>query len=418
MHPDYMILQEEPDTESAQTGIASIGTQMGSASMCSASVAEVRTLGLTSPTPLLGCGFGTWLAGTNAFSSATGLQGWAQGFTNQNCSNVTCISPQQIDFLDLHVYPIGEQTTYCSPGTTAAPGTACSSSPAASNSSAFWANLTNVVAVAATGSCNNSSITGCPVTVSQTWLRKVTNAEWEQAYAGSAYTSCPQVGGVYTCSIGNLEEAREAFAFFVPLDKSFMQAMYAFALYANCYFVAPFNTQNLTAYIPWTAGTTGTNLYPDGDGSCTPPCGNYQPSAIFSSELSLAAANFLLAQVSPLGQTLHDTWVTDTTDPSTPQAVTALKTDIAGDVVVAWNPSTDNVGVLYYNVKQVNGGGLTFKYPNSLFLDASEASATQYQVQAVDMAGKMSGWSAIATVQEPSAAQRGQGGVKGKAALK
>jgi fibronectin type 3 domain-containing protein len=102
----------------------------------------------------------------------------------------------------------------------------------------------------------------------------------------------------------------------------------------------------------------------------------------------------------------------DTTPPSVP---TGLKATAAGSsrVALAWNASTDNVGVAGYTIYR-NGVVLTAVGGSTLtYSDASVASATNYSyaVDAFDAAGNHSAQSATATVHVPGVPKFVQGAV-------
>jgi len=223
MKPDYFVLQEEPDTESAQSGQSSAGTASGSTDMLSRTLSAVRQLGI--PGMKAGAGLGSWLQAYQLF---------ANGFTRQHCGQTVsgqtqpCITGT-VDFLDLHLFPITEQTVDCSPPPNAKP---CS----APN---FRQNAMAIVSTA--------RAVNMPLTISQTWLRKVRDAEWEQIN-------------------GDIQEAREAYSFWAPLDLAFLRAVVALANDAQMPFVVPFNTQNFSAYLTWSSS----NALQNEGGSSTP----------------------------------------------------------------------------------------------------------------------------------------------------
>lgn len=196
MHPDYFVLQEEPDTEASQSGQSEAGTVTGSTMMLAGSLAAVRAANVSGVK--LGAGFGSWL---QAFPD------FANSFTQQ-----------PLDFLDMHVFPIMEQTKSCSP----------SGKPCAFPN--FWQNALTILSTARAANK--------PMTISQCWLRKARDTEW------------PPVGG-----LGDVEEAREAYSFWQPLDLAFLQTIYDLANYGQMDFVVPFNTQNYSSYLTWSGGS-------------------------------------------------------------------------------------------------------------------------------------------------------------------
>ncbi len=94
---------------------------------------------------------------------------------------------------------------------------------------------------------------------------------------------------------------------------------------------------------------------------------------------------------------------TDTTPPSTPTGVTATATGPTS-IKVAWNASTDNVGVTSYRIYR-GGSLLTTVAASALsYVDNSVSPSTlySYTVQALDAAGNSSGQSAAASATTPA----------------
>ena len=85
MNPDYFILQEEPETEKAQTG-QPLTVLANAVTMLNGSVAAVR--GTPGFTGKVGAGFGSWLQQFSAYAKA---------YTQQSCG--TCVA-SKLDFLD------------------------------------------------------------------------------------------------------------------------------------------------------------------------------------------------------------------------------------------------------------------------------------------------------------------------------
>ncbi|GEM_PF-3702377 len=335
MHPDYFVLQEEPDTETGQSGQAQAGTINGSTSMLSRTIAAVRATNV--PGMKIGAGFGTWLQQYQLF---------ANGFTRQHCGEMVtgqiqpCIS-QPLDFLDLHVFPINEQTVYCS----APPNPKVCSGPN------FWQNTMAVV--------NTAMTANVPVTISQTWLRKVRDAEWMQIN-------------------GDIQEAREAYSFWEPADLAYLQAIASLANYAHMRFVVPFNTQSYSAYLTWSSSTA---LQNEG--------GSNTPSQVFASVQSLGIGNAAAASYTNVAIGYHELIATDRTAPSDPSSVIVTRSSPT-TATVTWLESTDDVGVAGYHIDR-NGVHLAdvFQPP---FVDSSLTSGmnASYSVQAFDLAGRVS----------------------------
>jgi len=335
MRPDYFVLQEEPDTESAQSGQASAGTVSGSTSMLDATTAAARQAGVAGMK--IGAGFGTWLQAYPLF---------ANSFTRQHCGQIVngqpqpCLS-QSLDFLDLHVFPITEQTAACSAPPNPKPCTAPN----------FWQNAMAVVAAA--------KAAGVPLSISQTWLRKVRDGEWLQID-------------------GDVQEAREAYSFWAPLDLQFLQTIHDLANYAQMLFVVPFNTQSDSAYLTWSSGTALRN-----EG------GSNTEAQVFAAVQSAAIANAAAASYTSVATGFHNLIVSDAAPPSSPSNVVATRTTPA-EAMVSWSAAADDVGVAGYHVLR-NGGRVADVF-QSPFHDTGLSAGTvyTYQVQAFDLAGNVS----------------------------
>jgi len=327
MRPDYIVLQEEPDTESAQSGQSSAGTVSGSTDMLDRSIIAVRAANIAGMK--IGAGLGSWLQSYQLF---------ANSFTRQHCGATQPCLTQSLDFLDMHLFPITEQTTDCSPP----PG------PKACTSPNFWQNALAIVSTA-----NAAAV---PLTISQTWLRKVRDAEWLQIN-------------------GDIQEAREAYDFWAPLDLSFLRAVVALANYARMLFVAPFNTQSYSAYLAWSASTAL-----QGEG------GANTPAQVFSAVQSLGLSNAAAARYTSVATGFHDLIVSDAIAPSNPANVVVTRTTPT-TATVSWSASTDNVGVAGYHIVR-NGAAIADVFASPFQDSGLTPSATYtYAVQAFDLAG-------------------------------
>lgn len=335
MRPDYFVLQEEPDTESAQSGQSSAGTVSGSTSMLDATLAAARQANVAGMK--VGAGFGTWLQAYQLF---------ANSFTRQHCGQIVngqpqpCLS-QSLDFLDLHVFPITEQTVDCSTSPNPKPCTAPN----------FWQNTMTVVATA--------KAAGVPMSISQTWLRKVRDSEWLQID-------------------GDVQEAREAYSFWAPLDLQFLQTIRDLANYAQMLFVVPFNTQNYSAYLTWSSTTALRN-----EG------GNNTEAQVFAAVQSAAITNAAAASYASVATGFHNLIVSDSVPPSSPSNVVVVRTG-PSDAMLSWSASSDNVGVAGYHI--IRNGVRVADVFESPFHDTGLSAGTvyTYQVQAFDLGGNAS----------------------------
>jgi hypothetical protein len=259
MRPDYFVLQEEPDTESVQSGQSSVATASGATTMLNASIAAVAGL---VPGMKVGAGFGPWLGAYQQFANA---------YTRTGCSaSQPCVSTP-LDFLDLHLYPVIEHAAGCSRTAPCPPGT-----------ENFWRNAMSVAATA--------NVAGMHMTVSQAWLRKVRDSEW------------PPLGGA-----GDVQEAREAYDFWAPLDQRFLQTLHDLATYQGMYWIAPFNTPNFSAYLQWSSA----NSISGDCGSGPSPCGSLTPTQVYASVQSAAIAALPSGSYTSTGQFWHDLIASD-----------------------------------------------------------------------------------------------------------
>lgn len=371
MQPDYFVLQEEPDTEASQSGQSSAGQVAGSTSMLNGSIAAARGAGV--PGMKIGAGFGSWMPVYQTF---------ANSFTQTGCSvpqpgTQPCIGAP-LDFLDMHLFPIIENAIDCYPGA------ACSTF--GSDFTNFWQNAMAIV--------NTANAAGIHMTMSQSWLRKVRDSEWFILPDG-----------------GDIEEAREAYSFWAPLDQSFLQIVYDLANYQGMYWVAPFNTQNLSAYLTWSSA----NAIQNDCGSGTPPCGTLPPSTVFSDVQAAAAAEIAQALYTSTALAWHNLIAPgDVTAPSQPGALRA--TAFASSISLNWNPSTDNVGVAGYQVWR--GGVQVASVFAPSFQDSGLAvnSSFTYQVKAFDLASNVSPPATVSvTLPRPaSLSVSGRVGVSGR----
>jgi chitodextrinase len=120
MHPDYMVVLEEPDTEATMTGQTEIDTPSGAAGMLSGMLSALKTANVSGIQ--FGAGVGTWLANYQEF---------IQDFL-----------ALPVNFIDMHVLTVNEN---------------------------FLPNALSIANMAATA--------GKPVTMAQTWLHKEADDE-------------------------------------------------------------------------------------------------------------------------------------------------------------------------------------------------------------------------------------------------
>jgi len=348
MKPDYIILQEEPSTEQTNTNQPTANVS-NSTQMLDSSLTAVRRLHISGMK--VGAGFGPWMYDYEDF---------AYSFTRTAGANPSINQP--LDFLDLHLFPIIEHALNCN-----APGNTCPDS-----SANFQKNILKSISIAKS--------VNLPVTMSQTWLRKVMNTEWE-LMSDPPYSS------------GNVEEAREPFNFWVSLDTTFLGALYALANYDSLCFIVPFDTPEWSSYMEWSSSNSVIN---DCGGTAT-SCGTLSPSQVFSTENGGAKDSLAGAVYTLYGHLYHNKIVkpADLVAPGTPTNLTVLNSIYPTRDTVKWNASTDNIGVAGYHIWRILGTDTVSLHDifQSPLVDKGLISGQNYcyQVQAFDMAGNVSG---------------------------
>src|SRR5580704_6633987 len=120
MHPDYMVVVEEPDTEATMTGQTEAGTVAGATSNLSGILSALQAAGVSGVQ--FGAGVGTWLAGYQQF---------IQNFL-----------ALPVNFIDMHVLTVN------------------------------YNYLPNALSIA-----NLAAAAGKPVTITQSWLHKEADSE-------------------------------------------------------------------------------------------------------------------------------------------------------------------------------------------------------------------------------------------------
>jgi hypothetical protein len=84
MHPDYIVVLEEPDTEAAQTGQTNVNTVSGATSLVTGILDSLKDSGVSGFE--VGAGVGTWL--------------------NQYQQFIQSFVTLPLDFIDMHIYPV------------------------------------------------------------------------------------------------------------------------------------------------------------------------------------------------------------------------------------------------------------------------------------------------------------------------
>jgi hypothetical protein len=354
--PDFFVMQEEPDTEAGNVGVNAIATAAGGITMFNTQFAWV-TEGMCSGTAPTRCvngtkyggGYGPWFAPSPAFASA---------YTTV-CGASPCVTTLP-DFLDLHLFPIVQDAMNCRAPSCPVPN--------------FQTNFMNALTAASGASL--------PVTISQTWMRKVSasnsgNQEWVNLS-------------------GTIQEAREAYSFFEALDMLQLQLVQSLSGYASMSFVSPFNMQSWNSYLTWASGDSIKNDCSPGTFPVTgTPCGTLDASTVYLTVVGAAQGTLSQASYTPTAYLAHNLIVNppDTQAPSNIANLTANRS-VLTQIVLSWTPSTDNVGVAGYHMTKNSSPINDILLPP--FTDTVAATDTNtYTVQAFDLAGNVSSVASI-----------------------
>ena len=296
LQPDYMVVLEEPDTEATMSGQTEVGTPSGATSMLSQILTAMQQAGVSGP---VGAGVGTWLAEYQQF---------IQNFVTL-----------PVNFIDMHILPVDGD---CLP------------------------NAMSIATIAAGA--------GLHVTMSQTWLRKV-------SYPDSTETS-DQI------------EARNPFSFWAPLDTYFLQIMQKMAYYTQMTFMDVFQSMYFWAYLPYDNSTE-----------------DLAPADILNQESTQSTTNMLAAEFTSTAVSYYSEILPapDTTPPSTPSNL-AGSSGQPTQAYLTWDASTDNVGVAGYLV--LRNGTKVGTTAQAFYTDTGLTDATTYSyaVKAFDLAGNLS----------------------------
>jgi fibronectin type 3 domain-containing protein len=307
MQPDYLVLMEEPDLETANSGQTNLNTPNNAAAMLSLMLTTVQQAGI--PNVKLGAGVGSW--------QQNGLE-YIQDYVTL-----------PVDFIDMHIYPVND------------------------------GYLQDAVQIAST-----AAAAGKPVSMTECWLWKVSDSQlW--------VLPADQI------------QARNLFSFWAPLDAFFVQTMQNLANYTQMLFMDPYNAQLYFAYIGYSGGTE-----------------NLTPSQMQNLENVTSTLANQQAIFSSTGMSYYNSIVVppDTIPPTAPTGLTGQSGN-STTVSLSWNAATDNVGVAGYYVYR-NGTNI-FRTALTNYQDSglTEAGTYTYAIQAFDLAGNLSRFSAPVTIQ-------------------
>jgi len=327
MQPDYLVLAEEPNTESAQAGQPNLTDAAYASQMVSAEIAAVRTS--TFPNVILGAGFGAWpQSGVSSLSDFVAAYAAIPG----------------LDYIDSHVYQANTVPS---------------------------GNLIDIILTVV----SQAASLGKPVALSEYWLWKMENSEWQVLSADDI-------------------RARNAFSFWAPLDVYFLQTMRNLASYSNMVYIAGDGPDYLFTYQDF--GGTAAN---GGLATCTCTttyCDGYD---ILNTESQLVNVANDVAQYTATGLAFYESMVpSDTIAPSVPTGLTGTAAYALTNL--SWAASTDNVGVAGYNVYRCSPAALggpctgvqvgTTSVPSYTDQNLTANTPYNYQVQAFDLANNHS----------------------------
>jgi fibronectin type 3 domain-containing protein len=335
MQPDYLILAEEPDTEAFQAGQPNINIPADAAQMIAGEISAVRASSF--PNSKLGAGFGAWPQSPYSLLEF-----------------IAAYVALPLDYIDSHIYPINTVTS--------------------------GSLIENILTIASL-----SAAAGKPVALSEDWLWKMENSEWNVLSADDL-------------------RGRNPFSFWAPLDIYFQETMQNLAYYTNMLYVAGDGPDYLFTYQEY-GGTTENG----GAANCTCTTTYCDSADIIQTETQLAktANETSVYSLTGFGYALQLGDQPDTIPPSTPTGLTG--TAGYARTNLTWTASTDNVGVAGYNVLRCTPPGLgqacqgvwiaNTSTPTYTDTALSEETLYNYQVQAFDLASNNSALSQTLSLQ-------------------
>lgn len=177
VHPDYLNMGAEPDTEATLIGRNTFRTPRAHAELIHRLATAARTAGTSSLS--VGGGVSTWLPDCQAYASELGKL-------------------RDIDFIDLHVYPVNRS---------------------------YLQQLIRLTDIA--------QAAGKQVTIMEAWLFKERDSEL----------------GTVQAAVDASVFARDSYSFWAPLDQKFLAAMAKFCHWKHVRVLSPFWSQFFFAYV-------------------------------------------------------------------------------------------------------------------------------------------------------------------------
>ncbi|MBP1689088.1 MAG: depolymerase family esterase, partial [Deltaproteobacteria bacterium] len=246
-------------------------------------------------------------------------------------------------------------------------------------------------------------------------------AGYKVHYGTSAgnYTAQIDAGNVATSTVPNLADGATYYFAVTAYDGSLVQSGFSNEVVGTVSAGAPvapvanFTASTTTGTAPLAMNFTSTSTgsitsyaWDFGDGtnsSSQNPAKTYSTVGTYTVSLTVSGTGGSNTKSVPNYITVTVTAAADTTPPTAPSSLTATVSGTTG-INLAWTTSTDNVGVTGYRVERCQGASCTnfvqIATPSGpTFGNTGLAASTtyRYRVRAIDAAGNLGAYSAIAT---------------------
>lgn len=403
LHPDYMSILTEPDSESAASGQPDLATLNGALQLVNQTLQELQSSGVSGIK--IGAGTGTWMP---AYSS------WVQALVGT-----------PIDFLDMHIYPVNREYF-----------------------------------TAAFGAADAAHAVGKQVTVSEAWEMKIRDSELgvlspNASFARDAFSFWGPIDVQFLQTLVDFSQYKQV-AFIAPSWPNYFNAYLDYDTYnslpnasiitksqqvaADASFKAQFTStglafENMIIAAPDTSepsvpappttnvgptmvalswpsstdniGVAGYNVYRDGALLGATAMAQWNETGLSSGvTYSYALQAFdASGNTSPMSAPLTVQTI-DTSAPTTPTGLTTTQTT-CNSVTITWTPSTDNSGEVYgYRILRGTSPSNMYVVANTPTLEYTDSvmpSMTYYYaVKAYDQSGLSSAASSIISVTTPA----------------
>mgnify|MGYP005811739365 CR=1 FL=1 len=403
--PDYLTAISEPDTEAQQTGKSELGTVSGSTALLNRIVSTYRGSGATVP---LGAGVGTW------------IQSYDQYIAN--------FASMAVDYIDMHIYPVNRD--YLTRALTIADMAAAAGKKVALSEAWPLKVRDNELGILSYDVLYGRDVYSFWAPLDQQFLQALADfayyknlafvsAFWTEYFRGYIdYDSSTSGMNFYQLdqAATGVQSANKAVGAYTSTGHAWESIILA-APDATPPGVPVLSLKtNLAALVSltWTAapdnvGTAGYNLYRDGAPLGPMNATVYNDSSVANGttyHYTISAFD-ASGNVSALSASLPVT-TPDTTPPTTPTGLHATSVT-SSQASLAWNPSTDNVGVANYRIyRGASASSLSQRNTSATasFSDTLYQSGVTlcYAVAAVDARGLASPQSAPLCVAVPDGA--------------